>query len=116
MRDVVGKRRWYFVFSALLILPGLVFVLLGPLTNGAVGLQFSIHYTGGTKWEIRFEDRSVTPDQVKAVLVAGGYGDSTVQTTSDDFLLIRTEPIGFVDTPEATPPPSASPARRWCGR
>ena len=98
MRDIVGKRNWYFAFSLALTIPGIIFILLGPLTGGQAGLQFSIDYTGGTKWEIRFEDVSVTPDQVKAVLVAEGYGDSTVQTTSNDFLLIRTEPIGFVET------------------
>lgn len=110
MRDVVGKRRWFFVFSAILILPGIVFILLGPLTNGAAGLQFSIDYTGGTKWEIRFEDREVTPEQVKAVLAANDFGDSVVQTTSDDFLLIRTKPIGFVETPDASPLPAATAA------
>jgi hypothetical protein len=117
VRDIIGKRNWFFAFSLVLIIPGVIFILLGPLTGGDAGLQFSIDYTGGTKWEIRFEDRSVSPDRVKAVLVAEGYGDSTVQTTSDDFLLIRTEPIGFVDTvalntpaPSATPAPSGSPA------
>jgi preprotein translocase SecF subunit len=126
VRDIVGKRNWYFAFSLALTIPGIIFILLGPLTGGQAGLQFSIDYTGGTKWEIRFDDVSVTPDQVKAVLVAEGYGDSTVQTTSNDFLLIRTEPIGFVDTlalsspspapsagasatPSGSPAPSGSP-------
>jgi preprotein translocase SecF subunit len=119
VRDIVGKRNWYFAFSLALVIPGIIFILLGPLTGGQAGLQFSIDYTGGTKWEIRFDDVSVTPDQVKAVLVAEGYGDSTVQTTSNDFLLIRTEPIGFVETlalqspspaPSASAAPSGSPA------
>ena len=113
----IGKRNWFFAFSLALTIPGIIFILLGPLTGGQAGLQFSIDYTGGTKWEIRFDDRSVTPDQVKAVLVAEGYGDSTVQTTSNDFLLIRTEPIGFVDDagpqhPGPAPPRAAPSAPR----
>jgi len=110
VRDIVGKRNWYFALSLALTIPGIIFILLGPLTGGQAGLQFSIDYTGGTKWEIRFDDVSVTPDQVKAVLAAEGYGDSTVQTTANDFLLIRTEPIGFVDTlalSSPSPAPSA---------
>jgi len=111
VRDIIGKRNWYFAFSLVLIIPGIIFILLGPLTGGEAGLQFSIDYTGGTKWEIRFDDRAVTPEQVKAVLAAEGFADSTVQTTSDDFLLIRTEPIGLVEAPAetATPAPSGSP-------
>jgi preprotein translocase subunit SecF len=110
VRDLIGKRNWFFAFSLALTIPGIIFILLGPLTGGSAGLQFSIDYTGGTKWEIRFEDRAVTPDRVKAVLIAEGYGDSTVQTTSDDFLLIRTEAIGFVATASPTPAPTAAPS------
>jgi len=29
MYDIVGKKRWYFLFSALITIPGLIFVLLG---------------------------------------------------------------------------------------
>ncbi len=110
MRDLIGKRNWFFAFSLALTIPGIIFILLGPLTGGSAGLQFSIDYTGGTKWEIRFEDRSVSPEQVKAVLGAQGYGDSIVQTTSDDYLLIRTEAIGFIAAASPTPEPSATPA------
>jgi len=106
VRDLIGKRNWFFAFSLALTIPAVIFILLGPLTGGSAGLQFSIDYTGGTKWEIRFDDRTVTPEQVKAVLTAEGFGDSVVQTTSDDFILIRTVPIGFVEA--ASPSPSAS--------
>ncbi len=105
MFDVIGKRRWFFLFSALLTLPGLVFILMTPITNGAVGLQFSIDYTGGTDWEIRFADASVTSDQVKAVLIKEGVGDAEVLSTSDGYYEIRTKL-----TPLATPPPAASPS------
>ena len=62
MVDIVGKRNWFFLFSALITIPGLVFILLTPLTNGQAGLKFSIDYTGGTRWVIRFEDPNVDPD------------------------------------------------------
>ncbi|MCU0482870.1 MAG: protein translocase subunit SecF [Chloroflexi bacterium] len=110
MSDIVGKRKWFFLLSALIIVPGLVFLLLGPLTGGAAGLQFSIDYTGGTKWEIRFEDEAVTPAQVKAVLAAEGLEDATVQTSSDGYILIRTEPLGLAQAPSPTPVPSAAPS------
>jgi preprotein translocase subunit SecF len=105
--DVIGRRRWFFLISAILIVPGLVFTLLGPLTGGAVGLRFSIDFTGGTQWEIRFEDRAVTPAQVREVLAGQGFGDATARVASDDYILIRTRPIGFVEPAEPTPTPPA---------
>ena len=56
MFDVIGKRNWFFAFSLLITIPGLIFILLGPVTGGKVGLQFAIDFTGGTVWTIRFED------------------------------------------------------------
>jgi preprotein translocase subunit SecF len=103
--DIIGKRRWFYLISALVTIPGLIFILATPLTAGATGLKFSIDYTGGTLWEIRFEDPAVTPAQVRAVLAAEGHADSTVVTTSDGYLLIRTEAVGLLP-----PPPSPSPS------
>ncbi len=104
MFDIIGHRRWFYAFSLLITIPGLIFILLTPLTNGAVGLQFSIDYTGGTQWEIRFADPTVTADQILAVLAEQGLGDSTVTPTSDGFYEIRTKPIGL-----AAPAPTATP-------
>jgi preprotein translocase subunit SecF len=105
--DIVGKRRWFFLFSTLVTIPGLVFILLTPITGGAVGLQFSIDYTGGTQWVIRFDDESVTPDDVKAVFLERGLAGTTVATTAEGFIDIRTEPLDLQEAP--TPLPSPSP-------
>lgn len=110
MFDVIGKKRYFFAFSLLLTIPGLFFIILTPLTDGDAGLQFSIDYTGGTVWELKFEDPAVTPDQVKAVLVAQDLPDSTVVKTSDGYLLIRTSatPLGQAQ-PSPTPLPTLAP-------
>ena len=65
-----AKRRWFYLISLAITIPGLIFILLTPFTDA--GLQFTIDYTGGTKWEIRFEDPNVTPDQVEAVFAQQG--------------------------------------------
>ncbi len=70
MFDVIAKRRWFYLISLAFTIPGLFFILLTPFTDA--GLQFTIDYTGGTKWEIRFEDPNVTPDQVEAVFASKG--------------------------------------------
>lgn len=109
MFDVVGKKKYFFAFSLLITVPGFIFILLTLLTGGKEGLQFTIDYTGGTVWELKFADANVTPDQVKATLAANGLADSTVVRTSDGYLLIRTSATPLEDvTP--TPQPSTSPA------
>ena len=108
MLDIIGKRRWFFLFSGLIVVPGLFFILLGPITGGKAGLQFSIDYTGGTKWEIHFKSASVTPAQVQGILTAQGF-ESQVQNSSDGYLLIRTVPLGLIEGPATTPAPSVSP-------
>ena len=114
MFDVIGKRRWFYVISLILTIPGLVFILLTPFTDA--GLQFSIDYTGGTRWEIKFEDPNVTPDQVEEVFAAHGL-EATALSTGSGFIEIRTVlPVGLQpQAPQATPIPtlalpSASPS------
>ena len=108
--DVIGKRRWFFLFSAILTIPGLIFIILTPLTNGAAGLQFSIDYTGGTNWEMRFQRNDVTADQIKAALARQGVTDATVVATSGGFYEIRTRQVDLPPPSLPSPSPSAAPS------
>ncbi len=36
MFDIMGKKKWFFAFSLLLTIPGLIFILLTPITGGAM--------------------------------------------------------------------------------
>jgi len=31
--DVIGKRKWFFLFSGLILVPGLIAIMLTPITN-----------------------------------------------------------------------------------
>jgi preprotein translocase SecF subunit len=107
--DIIGKRRWFYLFSLLVTVPGLFFILLTPTTDA--GLQFTIDYTGGTRWEIRFENAAVTPDQVKAVFASQGLEASAVSTGSG-FIEIKTQQIiGLQENaPSATPVVTLEPS------
>jgi preprotein translocase SecF subunit len=109
--DIIGRRRWFYVFSALIMVPGLVFILLGPLTGGQAGLQFSVDFTGGTVWEVHFRDTTPTPAEVREVMEEQGLTGTVALTTSQDrtYVLIRTEDIGLRE-PEPTVVPTASPS------
>ncbi len=109
MFDLIGKRNWFFLLSALIVVPGLFFILLTPLTNGAAGLKFSIDYTGGTEWQIRFAGPQPSVSAIQSVLVAQGLPGSQVEEASDGFVTIRTKPIDLqAPAPIATPVPVAS--------
>ena len=112
MFDIIGKRRWYYIISALVITPGLIFTLLTPLTGGQMGLQFSVDFTGGTVWEVHFRDTSPTPAEVREVMTQQGLTGTVALTTSQErtYVLIRTETIGLEDPPLPTGAPSPSPA------
>ncbi len=111
MFDVIGKRRWFYIFSLIITIPGLFFILLTPTTDA--GLQFTIDYTGGTRWEIRFEDPAVTPDQVTSVFAEQGLEAAALMTGSG-FIEIKTEQIvglqGNTPTPSSSAGPSPSPS------
>jgi preprotein translocase SecF subunit len=118
--DIVGRRRWYFLLSAIVTIPGLIFILLTPLTGGQVGLKFSNDYTGGTIWEVHFKEGTPSTADVRDVLASQGLADSTVAIVTGpkgDYVRMRMEPIGLsapapaatpVPTLEITPEPSAS--------
>ncbi|HEX2194470.1 MAG TPA: protein translocase subunit SecF [Candidatus Limnocylindria bacterium] len=102
MYDIVGKRRWYFLFSALITIPGLVFIVLG-------GLRPSVDFTGGTVWQVRYAENP-TQAELQAALVELGHPDATVRVVDDGFLEIRTDPIGLAPPPTPIPTgPLASP-------
>jgi len=107
--DVISKRRWFYLLSLIITVPGLFFILLTPVTDA--GLQFTIDYTGGTRWEIRFQDPNVTPDQVEAVFAQQGL-QAVAVTTGGGFIEVKTEQIaGLIDlTPTPSAAPSGSPA------
>lgn len=115
MFDVIGKRRWYFLFSLLITVPGLLFILATPINND-IGLKFSIDYTGGTRWTIRFENPNVSADAVRTELISLGQPEATVVTTGKGFLDIKLSKLDLLPsepaptpTPAATTDPSASP-------
>ena len=104
MYDIVGKRNLWFAISALLTIPGLIFIFLG-------GLKPSIDFTGGTEWEVRYANEP-TADEMATTLAELGYPDALVTQLPDGFLRIRTEPIDLIpaQTPGATPSASVAPS------
>ena len=98
--DFVAHKRWYFLLSAFLTIPGLVFVLLG-------GLKPSVDFIGGTVWEVKYASEPAAA-QVQAALVDLGHDEATVVKLNDGYLRIQTDPIDLLP-PEAIPSGSILP-------
>lgn len=95
MFNIVEKRQWYFLFSALLIIPGLAAMVYSTVTYGSP-VKLGIDFTGGSLLELRF-DEAVMPADVRQIFVEQGFTGSTAQTTSDEqTILVRSKPM----TPE----------------
>ncbi len=100
MYDIVGKRNLWFTISAILTIPGLIFIFLG-------GLKPSIDFTGGTEWEVRYADEP-NAQEMTATLSELGYEDALVTQLSGGLLRIRTAPIDLIPAEAAAPSPSPS--------
>jgi len=106
--DIIGKRNWFFLFSGLVLIPGLIFIGLTPASNGKQGLQFSVDYTGGTVWQIQFVKKDVSLDEVRKVLIAQGVTDAEVSEDTAHNVTIRTHRWDLLPPP--TPTPTINPS------
>lgn len=87
MLNVVGKRNWYFAFSLLLIIPGIVSLFLW-------GLNLSIDFTGGTRLTLSYPKtvNEKTVEEIKKTFEAEKIEVVSIQQ-SDRQVLVRTKPI-----------------------
>jgi preprotein translocase subunit SecF len=83
MINILGKRYIFFAISLLVILPGLLFAVIG-------GLPLAIDFTGGSLLEVQFESGQTPPTaDVHQLYEELGVPDAQVQTTGVDTLLVR---------------------------
>ncbi|MBI4297104.1 MAG: protein translocase subunit SecF [Chloroflexi bacterium] len=90
MLDLVGRRRWYFLISALIIIPGIISLAIPPRLK--VGLEF----TSGTSQTISFL-QSVTQEDLRAEMATQGQSDAIIQGSPKDAYLITTAPLAEAD-------------------
>ena len=84
--DFVGKRRWFFLFSALIILPGLVSLIIPP------SLHLGIDFTGGSTITTKFRV-PVSQEAVRAQLDLLGHPEATIQQSGGIDYFIRTSEL-----------------------
>jgi len=80
--DFMGMRKYFFIFSSIMLA-----IALGALVLR--GLTFGIEFQGGTVMEFR-TDESVTTADVRDALTDVGVGEATIQPLDEEGYLVRT--------------------------
>ena len=85
--NLVKFRNWFFVFSLLVIIPGVIAFFTW-------GLKLGIDFSGGTLWEVKFVEADVSQTginsgQMEKFLNEKGAEVSSVATTSANSVLVR---------------------------
>ena len=97
MLNLVSKRNWFYLFSALLVLPGVISLLISPR------LKPGIEFTSGTTFSFRYAEPT-TSEQVKKLISDLGHSEARVQRTGDNQFLVQTNEIeGSASTPAVGP-------------
>ena len=90
MLNIVGKRGWYFLFSALLLLPGVISMAIPPgWASWDSGLNPGIDFTSGSVLQVSF-DEPVNEKQIKERLDALGHPEALIQKIGSRSAFIRT--------------------------
>ena len=92
MMDIVGKRFWFFLISALVIIPGVVSLAI-------FGLELGVDFSSGTTMTFRF-DAEVEQGQLRQVLADLGYDEAMIQRTGEGDFLVRTRQISSAERQE----------------
>ena len=91
MLDIVGKRGWYFLFSAIIIVIALSSLIMPPgWSTLNSGLTPGIDFTSGSVLDVTFSepvDQNLVYEEMKNL----GHPEALVQTTGANSVIIRTK-------------------------
>lgn len=78
MFNIVQKRRWFFLLSALVIVPGLLIMIYSTVTTGSP-FRLSIDFLGGSIYELKFDDAGADEASIRDVFAAIGDENVVIQ-------------------------------------
>ena len=84
--NIVGKRKWYFLISALVLIPGIISLIIPP------AVQPGIDFSSGSAFEVTFR-QSVEEEPVRAAMADADHGDARIQKLSASTMFIRTKEL-----------------------
>jgi len=84
--DFVGKSRWFFLLSLLIMAAGMVSIAIPP------GFRVGIEFTGGSALSITFAE-PVQQTRLRTLLTELGHEEALIQRLGDTGFLIRTRTL-----------------------
>lgn len=78
MFNLVEKRRWFFLLSGLVIIPGIMLMIYSVITTGSP-FRLSIDFEGGSIYELAFTGEGVTESGLREVFSRFGEENVTIQ-------------------------------------
>jgi len=89
MFDITGRRFWFFLISAAVI-------LIGIISLAVFGLRTGIEFSSGSMMRLSFEQK-VDQGELRQELTSLGYANAIVQGTKEGDFLIRTGKLSGED-------------------
>jgi len=90
MIDLVGKRYWFFLISAIVIIPGII-------SLAVFGLKPGVDFSSGTAMTVHF-DKEVELGQLRQELITLGYNKAIVQPAGKGDFFVRLPEISAEET------------------
>jgi len=85
MIDFVGRKRFLFLISEILVIIGIVSLVISQIQLGTP-LRLGIDFTGGTFTTIHFTPQ-VEQERLRQELTSLGHPEAIIQRSGDDFLI-----------------------------
>ncbi len=93
MFDFVGRKHWFILGSAVIIIVGLISLLLPG------GLKLGIEFKEGSSMHLHF-NQTVSFDQLRNALSEAGQGEALVQVLGEEDFFIRTHLLSAAEESE----------------
>lgn len=77
------KKKWWFIISGIIIIPGIISLMIW-------GLPLGIDFKGGSLIEFSINKSNVTTEEIKQALNEQNLSDLIIQKTANNQFLIRT--------------------------
>ena len=82
MYNIIGKRKYFYIFSGTLMVASIIAL-------SAWGLCYGIDFTGGTLAEFQISNFKFQIDEAKSTLSENGINDAIITPTQNNSVLIR---------------------------
>jgi preprotein translocase subunit SecF len=98
MMDFVGKKRWFFLVSWILVVIGVVSLVASQIGTGSP-LQLGIDFKGGTSMILAFGSE-VEQSQLQEEMSGLGYDEARIQDAGEGSFIVYTREITYAEAEE----------------